>query len=157
MFNIGDRLTGATKPLNANILVAEDDPDDRLLVTQAFEDSGFAGNLQFVNDGAELMDYLQCSKCPEGPEAGPRPDLILLDLNMPRKNGREALQEIKADPDLHDIKIVALTGSEFLKDAEICRRLGVDCLMSKPDSYKLWVQMMGKVLDFLADSPLKKK
>jgi len=140
----------------ANILVAEDDPDDRLLVTRALEDTGFAGNLQFVNDGMELMKCLDCSKYQENAEAGPRPDLILLDLNMPGRNGREALQDIKADPDLHDIKVVVLTGSELPNDAEICRKLGAECLMTKPGNYTSWLEMMDRVRNLLPYSPLRK-
>ena len=142
---------------SVNILVAEDDPDDRLLVTRALEDTGFAGNLQFVNDGLELMKYLDCSKCQENTEAGPRPDLVLLDLNMPGENGREALQVIKADPDLHDIKIVALTGSDPAKNAETCSNLGAECLMSKPGSYTTWVEMMGSILGLLTESRPRKR
>jgi CheY-like chemotaxis protein len=145
-----------TQNFGANILVGEDDPDDRLLVTRSLEGAGFTGNLQFVDDGAGLLKYLNRSKCQEGAEACPSPDLILLDLNMPGKNGREALQDIKADPDLHDIKIVVLTGSEMPNDAEICRHLGAACLMSKPESYTTWVQMMGRVLGLLTDSSLRK-
>jgi CheY-like chemotaxis protein len=142
---------------SANILVAEDDPDDRLLVKRALEDSGFAGNLHFVDDGLELMKYLDCSKCRENAEAGPRPDLILLDLNLPVKNGREVLLDIKADPNLHDIKIVALSGSDPAKNAETCSNLGAECLMSKPGTYTTWVEMMGSVLDLLTESGPRKR
>jgi two-component system, response regulator len=145
-----------TQNFGANILVGEDDPDDRLLLTRALQDAGFTGNLQFVNDGVGLLKYLHRSKCRESAEASPHPDLILLDLNMPRKNGREALKDIKADPELRDIKIVALTGSERPNDEEICRRLRANCLISKPESYTTWVQMMGKVLNLLTDSSPRK-
>jgi CheY-like chemotaxis protein len=144
------------KNFMTNILVAEDDPDDRLLVTQALGETGFAGNLHFVNDGIELMEYLHCSKCRESAVANPRPDLLLLDLYMPGKNGLDALQEIKADPDLNGIKIVAMTGSEMPTDEEICRKLGAECLMPKPASYKSWVEMMGKVQGLLTDSSPRK-
>jgi len=144
------------KSFSPNILVAEDDPDDRLLVTQALGETGFAGNLHFVNDGIELMEYLHCSKCRESAVANPRPDLLLLDLYMPGKNGFDALQEIKMDPDLNGIKIVAMTGSEMPTDEEICRKLGAECLMPKPASYKSWVEMMGKVQGLLTDSSPRK-
>jgi CheY-like chemotaxis protein len=133
------------------ILVAEDDSDDRLLLKRALEDNGFSGVLQFVNDGVELMDYLRCGK---SAKAGPRPDIILLDLNMPRKDGREAIQDIRADADLNGITIVAMTGSEPQNDTEICHRLGADRLMSKPDGYSMWVQLMGEVLGLLNGSSL---
>jgi CheY-like chemotaxis protein len=138
------------------ILVGEDDPDDRLLVMQALEEAGFTGDLRFVNDGVGLLEYLHSSKSQENAEACPRPDLILLDLNMPRENGREALKDIKADRDFDDIKVVVLTGSELPNDAEICRQLRANGLISKPESYATWVQMMSKVLTLLTDSSQRK-
>jgi len=153
---IKKRIMEQLKRVSQNILVAEDDPDDRLLVTQALEETGFAGNLHFVNDGVELMECLHSSKCKEITEAPPRPDLILLDLYMPGKSGLEALQEIKADPDLHGIKVAAMTGSEMPDDAEICRKLGAECLMPKPASYKSWVEMMDSILGLLPDSSRKR-
>jgi CheY-like chemotaxis protein len=140
------------KKFSANVLVAEDDPDDRLLVRRAFEDAGFTGNLRFVNDGAELMTYLQSLRCQQSSEERPRPDLILLDLHMPRKSGREALQEIKTDPDHHNITVVAMTGTELPDDAEICGQLGAKHLICKPDSYMGWIQTMSKVLRLLTES-----
>jgi CheY-like chemotaxis protein len=140
------------EPKNFSILVAEDDPDDRLLIKRALEGAGFTGNLQFVNDGVELMTYLHRSKCPENSEAFPRPDLILLDLHMPRKNGREALQDMNADPDSQKIIVVAMTGTELPNDAEICGRLGAKRLIPKPDSYMGWVGTMSKVIGLLAES-----
>jgi len=148
-----------TQPKNfmGNILVAEDDPDDRLFVKQALKETGFTGNLHFVNDGLELMKYLDFSRCQENTEASPRPDLILLDLNMLGKtSGLEALQDIKSEPDLNGIKIVAMTGSEMLHEAEMCLRLGAECLMSKPASYKSWVEIMGGVLGLMPDTSAKK-
>jgi two-component system response regulator len=142
-------MMGQSKNSSATILVADDDPDDRLLVRRSLGEAGFAGNLQFVNDGVELMEYLCWSKCQRSEEASPHPDLILLDLNMPREDGRETLRNIEADLDLHGIIVVALTGSESPNDANTCYRLGAKCLMSKPESYTMWVQMMDKILGFL--------
>jgi CheY-like chemotaxis protein len=147
-------IMAQSKKSGTIILVAEDDSDDRLLLKRALEDNGFSGVLQFVNDGVELMDYLRCSKCGKSAKAGPRPDIILLDLNMPRKDGREAIQDIRADADLNGITIVAMTGSEPQNDTEICHRLGADRLMSKPDGYSMWVQLMGEVLGLLNGSSL---
>jgi CheY-like chemotaxis protein len=140
------------KNLSANILIAEDDPDDRLLIKEALEGVGFTGNLKFVNDGLELMTYLQCLRCQEMAEARPRPDLILIDLHMPRENGREALQDLKADPEFHNSIVVAMTGTELLNDAEICGQLGAKYLFSKPDSFMGWIRTMSKVLGLLAES-----
>ena len=79
------------------ILMAEDDPDDRILAKEALEESRLANELHFVEDGEQLLDYLNHRGQFTSPEASPRPGLILLDLNMPRKDGREALKEIKAE------------------------------------------------------------
>jgi CheY-like chemotaxis protein len=144
------------KNFMGNILVAEDDPDDRLFVKQALKATGFTGNLKFVNDGIQLMKYLDFSKCQDSAVASARPDLILLDLYLPGKNGLEALQGIRAEPDLNGIKIVALTGSERPNDAEICHKLGAECLMPKPDSYASWVEMMYRVVGLMPDTSAKK-
>jgi len=98
------------------ILVAEDDEDDRLLMQEALEENRLANDLHFVEDGEFLMDYLLHRGEYSDPQTAPRPSLILLDLNMPRKDGREALQEIKANPDLRQIPIVVLTTSKAEED-----------------------------------------
>ncbi len=87
-----------TKGKTITILVAEDDEDDRLLMQEALEENRLANDLHFVVDGEELMDYLLHRGKFSDPKSAPHPSLILLDLNMPRKDGREALKEIKADP-----------------------------------------------------------
>jgi len=88
-----------TKSKSATILMAEDDADDRLLISDAFKEIRLSDNLRFVEDGQELLDYLRQANKFHSLEAAPRPGLILLDLNMPRKDGRQALLEIKSDPD----------------------------------------------------------
>src|SRR5947209_1713066 len=92
------------KPIT--ILMADDDPDDRQMTREAFEESRLANDLRFVEDGVELMDYLHRRGKYADPVTSPRPGLILLDLNMPKKDGREALCEIKADPRLKNIRVV---------------------------------------------------
>ena len=94
------------------ILMADDDPDDRMLAAEALEESMLANNFYFVEDGVELMDYLNRRGTFSDPEKSPRPGVILLDLNMPRKDGREALKEIKNDPKLKRIPVVVMTTSQ---------------------------------------------
>ena len=94
------------------ILLADDDADDRMMAADALEESRLANDLKFVEDGEELMDYLHRRGKYAEPNAAPRPGLILLDLNMPKKDGREALREIKAEPELRSIPVVVLTTSK---------------------------------------------
>jgi len=118
------------------ILMAEDDPDDRLLALDAFEDARLAGDLRFVEDGEELMDYLKRRGKYDNPADSPRPGLILLDLNMPRKDGREALKEIKVDPDLRRIPIVVLTTSKAEEDILRSYDLGSNSFITKPVTFE---------------------
>jgi CheY-like chemotaxis protein len=117
------------------ILMADDDPDDRFFMEQAFLEIGTAGDLRFVEDGEELMHYLLRSGKYTDPEISPRPVLILLDLNMPKKDGRHALLEIKADPDLQKIPVVIWTTSDDREDKVQCRRAGADVFATKPPNY----------------------
>lgn len=114
------------------ILLADDDPECRLLVEDAFAESSLVNDLRFVRDGEELMDYLYQRGRYTDPASAPRPSLILLDLNMPRKDGREALKEIKGDATLRPIPVVVLTTSKAEED--ICRSydLGVNSFITKP-------------------------
>src|SRR5437868_23955 len=104
----------AARPIT--ILMADDDPDDRQMTREAFEASRLANDLRFVHDGAELMDYLCRRNKYADPTNSPRPGLILLDLNMPKKDGRQALSEIKADPNLRNIRVVVMTTSKAEED-----------------------------------------
>ena len=94
------------------ILMADDDPDDRLLAERALHEARLKNGIRFVEDGQELMDYLHHHGKYSNPASAPTPGLILLDLNMPRKDGREALAEIKGDPELRKIPVVILTTSK---------------------------------------------
>jgi CheY-like chemotaxis protein len=125
-----------------SLLVAEDDPEDRLLTQDALEESQVANQLHFVVNGEELLDYLYQRKAYEDKEAYPRPGLILLDLNMPKKDGREALAEIKADPDLRRIPIVVLTTSKAEEDILRTYNLGVSSFITKPVSFDGLVEVM---------------
>ncbi|HJN17951.1 MAG TPA: response regulator [Armatimonadota bacterium] len=123
------------------ILVADDDDDDCLMIRDAFTDSRLANDLRFVSDGEELMDYLLKQGKYAAPADAPRPGLILLDLNMPKKDGREALQEIKSSPDIRKIPIVILTTSQAEED--ICRSydLGVNSYITKPVTFEALVDV----------------
>ena len=127
------------------ILLADDDADDRLLTRDALAENRLANKLYCVEDGEELVDYLFRRGKYTDPETSPRPGLILLDLNMPRKDGREALKEIKEHPDLCSIPVVVLTTSKTHED--ICRsyQLGVNSYIAKPVTFASLVELMKTV------------
>jgi two-component system, response regulator len=122
------------------ILLADDDPDDRLLVQEAFEENHLLNVLETVEDGEELMDYLyQRGKFSEKEV---RPNMILLDLNMPRKSGLEALREIKADENLRSIPVVVLTTSKAEEDIIRSYKLGVNSFIVKPVTFDSLVELV---------------
>jgi CheY-like chemotaxis protein len=127
---------------NMIILLADDDPDDRLLVWEAVRDGGVPGELHTVNDGEELLDYLRRRGKFTSSKSHPRPDLILLDLNMPKKDGRETLAEIKQDPALRGIPIVAFTTSSAWDDVRRAYDLGVCSYITKPQTFSALVELM---------------
>jgi len=124
------------------ILLAEDDPDDRFIVAEAFEESRLANKLHIAEDGEELMDYLNCRGKYASMKDWSLPGLILLDLNMPRKDGREALKEIKADSRFRRIPIVILTTSKTEEDIVRSYDLGVNSFITKPVSFESLVEIM---------------
>lgn len=133
-------MNAPVKPIT--ILLADDDADDRLLTKEALQENRLANDLRFVEDGEELTDYLfHRGKYRDGASA-PKPGLILLDLNMPKKDGREALREIKTDPELRRIPVVVLTTSKAEED--ICRTydLGVNSYITKPVTFAALVAVM---------------
>jgi CheY-like chemotaxis protein len=127
------------------IVLADDDPDDRQLTEDAFSENRLANQLHCVEDGEELMDYLYRRGKYESLRNEPLPGLILLDLNMPRKDGREALKEIKASPNLRRIPIVVLTTSKAEEDIIRSYDLGVNSYVTKPVTFKSLVELV-KVL-----------
>lgn len=133
-------MTEHGKPIK--IVVAEDDPDDRMFVQEALEESRLANDLVFAEDGEILMDYLYRRGQYAGLADTSRPGLILLDLNMPKKDGREVIKEIKSDPELRRIPIVVLTTSKAEED--ICRSydLGVNSFITKPVTFESLVEVM---------------
>ena len=124
------------------ILLADDDADDRMLARDALAESRVANDLRFVEDGEELLEYLHRRGRYADPSTSPRPGLILLDLNMPRKDGREALREIKGDPSLRHIPIVVLTTSKAEEDIYRTYDLGVNSFITKPVSFDGLVAVM---------------
>jgi CheY-like chemotaxis protein len=118
------------------VLMADDDPDDRMLIEDAWEENRLANELHFVEDGEELIDYLHQRGQYGDLAAAPLPGLILLDLNMPRKDGREALKEIKADPNLRRIPIVVLTMSKAEEDILWTYDLGANSFITKPATFE---------------------
>lgn len=124
-----------------SILLADDDPDDRLMLAEALDESRVLNELSTVEDGEELLEYLRC----EGRYAnrqGNLPGIILLDLNMPRLDGREALEQIKNDPELRRIPVVVLTTSKAEQDIFQTYDLGVNSFITKPVSFEGLVKIV---------------
>ncbi|MET0645074.1 MAG: response regulator [Pyrinomonadaceae bacterium] len=124
------------------ILLADDDEDDRKLAQDALAESRLANDLHTVEDGEELMDYLLRRGKYAALADSPRPGLILLDLNMPKKDGREALREIKADPSLRRIPVVVLTTSKAEEDIYRTYDLGANSFITKPVMFESLVRVM---------------
>ena len=134
---------GNARPIT--ILLADDDEEDRMLTSDALEESRVVNDLRFVEDGEDLLDYLYRRGRYGEPDAAPRPGIILLDLNMPRKDGREALREIKADPDLRRIPIVVLTTSKAEEDIYRTYDLGANSFIAKPVKFESLVALMKEI------------
>ena len=121
------------KPIT--ILVVDDDPDDRMLIEDAFVESKLQNQRRYVKDGVELIEYLQHRGQFGDVREAPRPGVILLDLNMPRMDGREALAVIKADPNLRQIPVIVLTTSKAEEDILRSYNLGVNSFITKPVTF----------------------
>ncbi len=127
------------------IVVADDDPDDRMMIKDAFEEAKLGNPVDFVQDGVELMEYLRREGQYANMKNQPFPGFILLDLNMPRKDGRTALKEIKESADLHRIPIVILTTSKAEEDIIKTYNLGVNSFICKPVSFDGLVEIVKTV------------
>jgi CheY-like chemotaxis protein len=127
---------------NKVVLMADDDPDDRLLARDAMLESQTGGDLHFVEDGEELLDYLRRRGKYQTAASAPRPGLILLDLNMPKKDGREALREIKGDPELRRVPVVVLTTSRADTDIGALYEMGASSFIIKPFQFEALVGVM---------------
>ncbi len=131
--------------LNPNpivLLMAEDDADDRLLVKEALEESRVLNDLRFVEDGEELLEYLRRQGRYSEPGVAPRPGLVLLDLNMPRMDGREALRALKSDPELRRIPVVVMTTSKAEEDIFRSYDSGASSYITKPVTFERLVELM---------------
>lgn len=121
------------------IVIADDDEDDRMMIQRALEKSKLRNPIEMVGDGEELMDYLRMQR---------RPALVLLDLNMPRKGGREALREIKTDPDLRTLPVIVLTTSDLEDDIAECYDVGANAYITKPVTFDKLVRALDGLQEF---------
>jgi CheY-like chemotaxis protein len=128
-----------------DVLLVEDDPGDVVLIKEAFEYNKVHNSLHVVSDGVEALDFLYRRN---GHEGAPRPDLVLLDLNLPRKDGREVLEEVKADPDLRTIPIVVLTTSEAEEDILRSYDLHANAYVTKPVDFDRFIEVVRHIDDF---------
>jgi len=133
---VEDRQTSIT------ILMADDDEDDCMLAREALTESNWQHQIHFVKDGEELMDYLYQRGKYANSKNAPLPALILLDLNMPKKDGREALVEIKVNPTFKHIPVVVLTTSKAEEDIELAYNLGANSFIIKPVTFASLVEVM---------------
>jgi CheY-like chemotaxis protein len=136
-------MTRSSYPIR--IVVADDDPDDRMMIKDAFEEAKLGNPVDFVHDGVELMEYLRREGQYKSMGNQPYPGFILLDLNMPRKDGRTALKEIKESSELHRIPIVILTTSKAEEDIIKTYNLGVNSFICKPVSFDGLVEIVKTV------------
>ncbi len=123
-----------------SILIADDDADDREMMKAAFEENHIAHNIKFVENGEELLRYLKRKGAYADAATHPLPQIILLDLNMPKKDGREALKEIKTDNYLKQIPVIVLTTSQEEKDVKRSYELGVNSFIIKPVTFRKLVE-----------------
>lgn len=133
-------MTQNSKPIT--ILMADDDDEDRMLTKEAWEECRLANDLRFVEDGEELMEYLERRGKYTDPKHSPRPGLILLDLNMPGKDGREALRDIKASAELRSIPVVVMTTSSAEEDILRSYNVGASSYITKPVTFDGLVQIV---------------
>jgi CheY-like chemotaxis protein len=132
-------------PTPIEVLLVEDDPGDVLMTQEAFEEHKVRNHLAVVNDGVEAVAYLRR----EGRYAdAPRPDLVLLDLNLPRRDGREVLAEIKNDPNLRQIPVVVLTTSQADEDIVRSYELHANAYVTKPVDFERFIEVVRQIDDF---------
>lgn len=127
---------------SVTLVIADDDEDDRLLIVEAFRDLRLTNPIVEVGDGEELLDYLRHRGKFAGNNGSPLPGLILLDLNMPRMDGREALKEIKSDPDLRRIPVIVLTTSKAEEDVIRSYDIGANSFIVKPVTAEGFIEVI---------------
>jgi CheY-like chemotaxis protein len=135
------------------VLMADDDEDDCVLVQLAFQQLSICYDLRFVGDGRELLDYLYNEGDFADPDKFPRPHLILLDLNMPRIDGRKALTKIKSDPQLKNIPVLILTTSREARDIELTKLAGASSFLSKPEVFEDLTDMLSRFCAAIQHDP----
>lgn len=138
-------MSGRTESHPVEVLLVEDNPGDVRLTREALKEGKVRNNLSVVSDGVEALAFLRR----EGRYAGaPRPDVILLDLNLPRKDGREVLQEVKADPALRSIPVVILTTSDAERDIAQAYALHANCYIKKPVDLDQFITVVQSIENF---------
>jgi CheY-like chemotaxis protein len=145
---VSQKVSGRKKQIT--VLMAEDSPEDQFLIKQAFQESAWGWCLYIVNDGEELLDYLYHRGHYQA-KVAPRPDLILLDLNLPKLDGNEALQVIKADSKLQRLPIVILTSSQAEADIHRSYELGASSYLTKPMTFALLVEAVNILGEYWFD------
>lgn len=133
------------------ILIADDDADDRMFLEQAMRQNGYDQDIRFVEDGEELMEYLKRQGRYNELNA-PWPNMLILDLNMPRKNGFQALSEIKDDPKLRRLPVIVMTTSSADEDVVKTYNLGVNSFVTKPFNFNRLVEMVGTLKTYWMDT-----
>lgn len=129
-------------PKPVTILIAEDDPDDRQLTREAFEESKLVSDLRFAVDGVEVFEYLNRTGKFADPQTSPWPSLLLLDLNMPRMDGREVLEKLKANPQYSPIRVIVMTTSKDEEDILRSYRLSAASYITKPVKFESLVDIV---------------
>lgn len=131
-----------------SILIAEDDEDDYLLTLEALKEAGVSNEVHWVKDGNEIMEYLSSKLKGNNGSTGQLPSVILLDLNMPKKDGREALEEIKSNPNFRKIPVIVMTTSSADSDITKSYDLGVNSFIQKPDRFHELVEIVQVVFNY---------
>ncbi|GAB3696703.1 response regulator [Spirosoma flavus] len=143
-------MTDQPQPKPIHILLVDDDEDDRYLTKEAFQQHYPASRISFAEDGEDLMDFLTYQGRYTG-ASHTLPELILLDLNMPRKDGREALREIKSDRQFRHIPIVVLTTSDARDDVETSYLNGANSFITKPPTFQRLSEVTRAIVQYWFD------